>query len=81
MIVFNWYKPFWVDRVGNSDDFRSEKPHISDTAKNVQDAISVDKQRSVHDIADLTGLSVAIFGVDLCQNEYNEWVENGWREI
>ena len=49
--------------------------HIFDIAKNVQDAISVDKQRSVHDIADLTGLSVAMFGEDLCQNEYNEWVE------
>ena len=32
MIVFDWYKPFSVDRVGISDDFRSEKPRISDSA-------------------------------------------------
>ena len=59
-IVFDWYKPFWVNRVGISDDFRSEKPRISDSAKNVQNAISVDKQCSVHDIADITGLSLVL---------------------
>ena len=57
-IGFDWYKPFWVDRVGISDNFRSEKSRISDSAKNVQDAISVDKQCSVHDIAGITGLSL-----------------------
>ena len=31
-IGFDWYKPFWVDRVGISDDFRSEKPRIFDSA-------------------------------------------------
>ena len=57
-IGFDWYKPFWVDRVGISDDFRSEKPRISDNAKNVQDAISIDKQGSIHDIGDIAGLSL-----------------------
>ena len=65
--------------MGISDDFRSENPRITDSAKNVQDAISVDKQRSVHDIANITGLSHGMessgFDVDFCQDEYNEWVE------
>ena len=41
-----------------NDDFQSEKSRISDSAKNVQEAISVDKHCSVHDIADITGLSL-----------------------
>ena len=31
-IGFDWYEPFWVGRVGISDDFRSEKPRICDSA-------------------------------------------------
>ena len=43
-IVFDWHTRFREDRVGISDDFRREKPRISDSAQNVQDAISVNKQ-------------------------------------
>ena len=38
-------RDFGEYRVGISDDFRREKPRISDSAHNVQDAISVDKLR------------------------------------
>ena len=44
--------------MGISDDFRREKPHISDSAQNVQDAVSVHSQRLVHDIVDIAGLSL-----------------------
>ena len=79
-IVFDWHTQFRKDRVSINDDFRREKPLISDSAQNVQYAISVDTQRSDHDIVDITSTitwngTTARFDVDLDKDEYNKWVE------
>ena len=52
-IVFSWHKRFRDGIADISDDLRPWRPRIFDGAKSVQDPISV--QRSIRDIADITG--------------------------
>lgn len=76
-IVFDWHKRFREGRVDISD-FRSGRPRISDSAKNVQDAISDDKRRGTRfqnrELKFAVRRAVARVGEDF-KDVYSEWLE------